>query len=126
MSQWTFASMKMKPRNILAGFMFLQLLNMTYAFSCSYDVGLATVSVECPTPFQDKNKIFCCTSSDTVPYCCDLNEFIRTNTAILAGIIVGVIVLLLIVVICCCCFCSCCLLAQRRQQRGTVLSAPRL
>lgn len=124
MSEWAFGNMKIRLSSILTALVFLQLLNMIYAFSCSYDVGL-TVSVECPMPFQDKDKVFCC-NSDKIAYCCDLGEFLKTNTAILAGIIVGVIVLLLIVLICCCCFCSCCLLAKRRQQRGTVLYGPRL
>lgn len=108
----------MTPRFVLFGALLMQLAYQAHAMKCQLPMGL---ELSCPTVFNDNDKAFCCHSSENVPYCCDIGDYIQNNSAVIAGILVGALILLIVVTLCCCCFCSCCLLAKRRVQRGTIL-----
>ena len=108
----------MQLRFILFGSLCMLFASEAYAMKCQLPMGL---ELSCPTMFSDEDKSFCCNSAENIPYCCDIGDYIKNNSAIIAGILVGALVVLIIVTLCCCCFCSCCLLAKRRVQRGTVL-----
>lgn len=103
---------------ILIGALCMMFAPKVYAMDCS----LGGISMSCPTLVDKEDEVFCCpTSVKNVNVCCDIEEYMKTNPGIIAGIAVASLVILLIITICCCCFCSCCCLARRRTQRGTVL-----
>ncbi|XP_015920842.1 uncharacterized protein [Parasteatoda tepidariorum] len=108
---------------ILLGAVCFILAPEAMALECS-QMGLT--SMTCPLPLvNDDDEIFCCeTSAKGLHKCCDIEEFMKQNSGILAGIVIAAVVIFLIITLCCCCFCSCCCLAKRRVQRGHVLYGP--
>ncbi|XP_054714120.1 protein shisa-5-like [Uloborus diversus] len=106
---------------ILLGVVCFQFASAASPSTCPLPLGL---EMTCPLPFGDDDNAFCCHSSNNVPYCCDIGDYIKQNSVILAGILIGAVIILVVITLCCCCFCSCCCLAKRRVQRGTVLYAP--
>ncbi|KAF8794708.1 hypothetical protein HNY73_002656 [Argiope bruennichi] len=112
----------LSPRFLLFAVLVLKFSYEVSAMDCS----AAGIIFHCPTGLDNQNKVFCCKSGliSSVEVCCDVEDFLKENTGILAGIIVGALLILIIITLCCCCFCSCCCLAKRRLNRGTVLYGP--
>ncbi|GBN15110.1 hypothetical protein AVEN_51839-1, partial [Araneus ventricosus] len=118
----SFRKKMLSPRFLLFAVLVLKLSYEVSAMDCT----AAGIRFSCPTGLDADSKMFCCKSGliSSIEVCCDIEDFLKENTGILAGIIVGALVILIIITLCCCCFCSCCCLAKRRLNRGTVLYGP--
>ncbi|KAF8794709.1 hypothetical protein HNY73_002656 [Argiope bruennichi] len=75
----------LSPRFLLFAVLVLKFSYEVSAMDCS----AAGIIFHCPTGLDNQNKVFCCKSGliSSVEVCCDVEDFLKENTGILAGII---------------------------------------
>ncbi|KAG8188380.1 hypothetical protein JTE90_019285 [Oedothorax gibbosus] len=79
------------PRFLLLGALLMMLSYEVDALDCSF----SGLKISCPTALDNSDKVFCCsTGVSSLNVCCNIEDYMKENGPMIAGVVIGALVLL--------------------------------